>query len=443
MSAAAGAPARIRGLRKSPVDGERIAGFHVDTPQAGDTPIGHAVTTSGWVVSSGEAIEAIEVVYRGEAIGQTSIDIERPDVRERFPETADQAPGWATQFSTLGLPAEFEVFVRAVFADGSRESLAAIDGERRPLPTAEEVDVVPLIVSTYGRTGSTWLMRLFDQHPATLAYRPFEYEPRTISYWLSILHALSKPASYLQPLATNFDSDHWWLGDANVPTQLPRPDEAVEDQLARSGVEDVAVLCRERIRMFYDAVAVAQGKANPRYFVEKVAPQPWVWRMLPELFPSAREVVLVRDFRDMACSILAYNEKMKVTSFGRERVATDLDFIDEVAEAARNLLAHRRQHDGAAFVVRYEDLILEPTETLTAMFEFLQINSSPEAVATVLERASRDTDGMSKHRTAKDPRASVGRWRQDMDPVLQEKCAEVLDEALEEFGYESTQAALA
>ena len=436
-------PVRVVGVATGPVDAGRVAGFHVDAPREGDAPVGHAIAASGWVVAGSESIEAVEFVQQGEAIGRAPLELDRPDVGEQFPQALDAPVGWQTQFSTIGLPSAFEVFVRAVFADGSRETLATLRGERRSLLPTEEAGVSPLIVSTYGRTGSTWLMRLFDQHPATLAYRPFEYEPRTVSYWLSVLGALSAPGSYMQPLATTFSSEHWWLGDASVPTELPRPDEAIEDQLARAGVEDLAILCRERIRSFYEAVAVAQSKPQPRYFVEKVAPQPWVWRLLGELFPAARELILVRDFRDMACSILSYNEKMKVTSFGRERAASDDDFIDQLRVTADNLVAHRRRHEDSALVLRYEDLILDPRDTLTDLFAFLGINSSPEAVDSVLERASRETGAMSAHRTASDPRASVGRWKDDMSPALQEKCAEVLDDVLEEFGYESTHMALA
>ncbi len=76
------------------------------------------------------------------------------------------------------------------------------------------------------------------------------------------------------------------------------------------------------------------------------------------------------------------------------------------------------------------------------LFRFLEVDSSPEAVASVLARAQIETGAMEPHRTAKDPRASVGRWKTDMDAGLHERCAEVLDEVLVDFGYEPTAAAL-
>lgn len=436
-------PARVREVVSYETDSEQLAGHHIDSPRGGDSPIGHSLTVSGWAVGRPDPVEAIEIVYEGEVLSSIPLTVERPDVVEHFPDLPGGPCGWSTQLSLVGLPRTFELFARALLPDGSRERLGAIRGERRPVIEPDGSRFDPVIVSTYGRTGSTWLMRLFDQHPATLAYRPFELEPRAISYWAAVLGSLASPASYLQPLATTFTSERWWIGDDSVPMDLPRLDEPVEAQLSRNGVEDVAMLCRERIRMFYEAAAISQSKPAPRYFVEKASPHPAVWRLVTELFPAAREIILVRDFRDMVCSILSYNAKTNVTSFGRERVETDADFVAELRSAADGLLHRRRRRGDSAFLLRYEDLILEPETTLTELFGFLDVNSSPEAVASVLERASRDTAAMAGHRTAKDPKASVGRWRTDLSPELQEKCAETLDDVLVEFGYEPTSAALA
>jgi hypothetical protein len=285
-------------------------------------------------------------------------------------------------------------------------------------------------------------MRLLDQHRETLAYRPFEYEPRAISYWTAVLGTLSRPSSYLRPLAAVLSSEYWWTGDGGIPIDLPRPDPGVEDDLARVGVEAVAHLCRARVTSFYEAVASSQKKPQARYFAEKVAPEPSLYRLTKELFPETKEIILVRDFRDMACSILAYNEKTRVTSFGRERVETDLEFLVELRAAASNLLRIHQSRGDAAYLLRYEDLILEPRSTLTELFDFLGVSSSEETIESVLERASLETEAMTGHRTSADPLQSVGRWRQDLDRSLQEECVEILDDVLVEFGYEATAHAL-
>lgn len=421
---------------------ELLAGFHIDAPKDGESPTGHAISVGGWAVGRPDPVELVEVVFQGEILATATLTEERPDVLEQHPTAPSLMVGWIAKVSLVGLPREFELFVRAVLPGGSRERLGSIRGERHRLLLPSTSDLQPLIVSTYGRTGSTWLMRLFDQHPATLAYRPFEYEPRAISYWTAILGTLTQPASYTQPLATILSSEHWWIGDGEVPLDLPKPDPAVEAELARTGVEAIASLCRERITGFYEAVAASQEKPEPRYFAEKVAPDPALWRLSTELFPATQEVILVRDFRDMACSILAYNKKTEVTSFGRERVDSDLEFLGELRAAADNLLRLYESRGDSAYLLRYEDLILEPELTLIELFDFLGVSSSKETVGSVLERASRETEAMTGHRTSEDPRQSVGRWRRDLDRDLQEECVDIFDEVLVKFGYEATANAL-
>jgi hypothetical protein len=413
-------------------------GFHLDAPVPGDSSESHALALRGWALSGEDPIEQVEVVFEGQVLASAALTKDREDVLSQFPEASNLRVGWVTEASLVGLPEEFELFVRVALRGGQRERLATIRGRRRKVLAADDSALQPLIVSTYGRTGSTWLMRLLDQHPATLAYRPFEYEPRAVSYWAAVLDALSQPASYLQPLATVLSSDHWWLGDAAVPSDIPLPDPPVKDELSHTGIEAVATLCRERILSFYEAVARTQNKPQPRYFAEKVSPDPAVWRLTTELFPATREVILVRDFRDMACSILAYNEKTKVTSFGRERVDTDLEFLQELRTAAKSLVNIHRGRGDSAFLLRYEDLILEPEPTLFELFEFLGISSSEQTVASVLERASEETVPMAGHRTSSDPRQSVGRWQRDLSSEMQEACVEAFDDVLAELGYEPT-----
>ena len=71
--------------------------------------------------------------------------------------------------------------------------IATIAGHREPLRSSYEPELRPLIVTTLGRTGSTWLIHLLGTHPGVTAYRPFSFEPRAATYWTDILASLSEP----------------------------------------------------------------------------------------------------------------------------------------------------------------------------------------------------------------------------------------------------------
>ena len=44
------------------------------------------------------------------------------------------------------------------------------------------------------------LLNTLDAHPEIVAYRPLDYEPRTLEYWMDAFLALAEPSSYLNQL---------------------------------------------------------------------------------------------------------------------------------------------------------------------------------------------------------------------------------------------------
>ena len=54
----------------------------------------------------------------------------------------------------------------------------------------------------------------------------------------------------------------------------------------------------------------------------------------------------------------------------------------------------------------------------------------------MVEHGFADIPEARRHRTTDSVEASVGRWRRDLEPSLQELCADAFGETLYEFGYE-------
>ena len=78
-----------------------------------------------------------------------------------------------------------------------------------------------------------------------------------------------------------------------------------------------------------------------------------------------------------------------------------------------------------AHLVRYEDSIVSPSETLTALLEYLEVDSSPAIVQHMLEAAGEGTPRhFPQHQTSGSPEQSIGRWRRDLDASLQAVCEE-------------------
>jgi hypothetical protein len=149
-------------------------------------------------------------------------------------------------------------------------------------------------------------------------------------------------------------------------------------------------------------------------------------------------VILVRDFRDRLSSVFAWNEKRGDHGFGHEAEMSKAEYLAERVKAdAEGLLGRWRRKGDAAHLVRYEDLILAPGETLAGILGFLEVDAGAEAVAATLELANRPSEMLDTHRTVSDPAQTIGRWRRDLPPELAAECNEVLAPVLAEFGYDT------
>ena len=88
----------------------------------------------------------------------------------------------------------------------------------------------------------------------------------------------------------------------------------------------------------------------------------------------------------------------------------------------------------SAHLVRYEDLVLDPENTIESLLRYLGFEADAHAEAMAASLVARDPE-TEWHRTTPDPRASIGRWRDDLTEEARRACEEVLAPELQAFGY--------
>ncbi|MDW8351717.1 MAG: sulfotransferase [Anaerolineae bacterium] len=153
-------------------------------------------------------------------------------------------------------------------------------------------------------------------------------------------------------------------------------------------VSQIVLHARSMIDLFYRRIAAAQQRAaNVSHFAEKQAIPYYSW-LTWELYPGAREIFLVRDFRDVYCSILAFNRKRGVTVFGRENVDIDEAYAGWLGERIVDLQHNWEARADRALLVRYEDLIRSPDAEMTRVLDYLGLDSSVTTVRALLARAN-------------------------------------------------------
>jgi hypothetical protein len=365
---------------------------------------------------------------------QTAVPVPRPDVAAAYPGVPDSLVcGFSASIGLLGLPEQFTLTVQAK-ADDKTYPLAEVHVQLSPPRPAYRPRLRPLMLTSLFRSGTTWMMRLLAEHPKIVACRLYPYEVMPARYWMHVLKVLTEPANHSESLLPGaFATGLWWGNQQPYALPSPAACPVVREWFGRRYAEQVASFCMSNIDSIYGRIALSQNQDAPVYFAEKLHPD-HAANLLSQLYVGAREIILVRDLRDVLCSVHAFNGKRGTVEFGRDLARDDHEYLIQLRDAGLALKERwqaRREH---AHLVRYEDLIARPVETLKSILHYLNLMPAEEASA-MLDRAAEDNPNLKSHRTSTSPKASLGRWRTDLDRPMQSACNQAFEEFLGEFAY--------
>jgi hypothetical protein len=415
----------------------KVRAFAIDAPRIGERNV-YDVEFAGWALGENQPLKEIEIHQAGVVIRRVPIDQQRPDVARDYPNVPESGTaGFRTWVSVVGLEPETELQVRAVLEDGSRSRLGAVTLRHKPVQSGFEPRLQPLMLTTLGRAGTTWTMRLLSEHPEIVVHRWHPYELRTARYWWHMFKTLSEPRDpYHSAQADRFQTDKHWIGYNPFYPEPIAVTPGLGEWMGRDYVEDLARFCQRSAEETYLRIAAGQGQTNVRYMAEKHRADnlPWlVW----ELYPKAKEIFLVRDFRDVYSSMLAYNRKFGRRAFGPEHIATDEEFATFLRNSTiRNISRSWPRRQDRAHLIRYEDLITQPQETLRDVLDYLELDSAKATIDGMLQRASAENPEMKQHLTSSDVSTSLGRWRSSLTPDLQAVANMAFADVLQQFGYQ-------
>ena len=294
---------------------------------------------------------------------------------------------------------------------------------RRPASRRQGADsgaLQPLLLQhVEGRTGSTLLMRTLD-HPAIAFDRTYPYEHRYLRYLAHLLAPLGEP----------FDADGWGMSDL-----MDGPGDRIGPLPFHALALDRRDLQVRLVRHAWSAlsealVARAPAGGEPlRYYAEK-APGP-ARSLLTAAGIAAAVVNLVRDPRDVVCSIRAMDAKRGFYGFGRTAAMSEHDYLVFVLGRMKANFATMASVDPLhrSIDVRYEDLVRDRSGTVRRLAAFLGL--------PLAEVPADDLHGVpaAAHATAADAASSVGRWRAELDAGDAAVVEETLGPEMERHGY--------
>ena len=304
-------------------------------------------------------------------------------------------------------------------------------------------EINPIVLTTLGRTGSNLLAGLLGEHPSIVTYEPQRVESRYASYWVQIFLSMSDKRSAINPLRQNLLYGHKKniFDESNTEEDIWKsrfsPKE-VKYWFAGNYINELREFCLQSISQYYRKVSDSQNKKNVCFFCEKFLPDPFTKTFL-RIIPSSVEIFLVRDFRDMLCSIFAFNEKRGTVQFGREKFTTDKEYvIRHVGPAVEDMRRSWKKRKKDSILVKYEDLITNTQNEIKKIFQYIGIDYSDEIVRKTLYQAERKMPEAQKaHKTCILAENSIGRYKRELPKEMDKLCYRVFGDALKCFGYDS------
>jgi hypothetical protein len=415
----------------------QLIGYGIDIPAADQSFDWPLITIAGWVIGKDEPIREVEVALlaENEVLQILPVNIPRPDVASFLPHVPQsENSGFYGYLSAIGLPKQFEIVISAIDFNKTVIPLANVVFESDPedYRYRDFVRLQPIMLNALARSGTTWLARLLIAHPEVVGYPVYPYEMHAASYWLHACRVLTTPSNRVgiaHPDLFWFDLQH-----ISSPPFYSAFNEDLLKWFNDTYVNLIALEYKFTIQSFYDYIAKKLKKKKVRYFVEKQSVPNRSW-LIYDLYLKPREIFLVRDWRDVFCSIIAFNNKRGVVTFGREGMESDAAFAYRLGADIANLRREYHTRADRALLVRYEELLLNPEHELKRILDYIGVDATLSTIRAMLRQANKPDPLLQQHRTSRSERESIGRWKRDLSPELQEVVNAMFREHLEAFGY--------
>jgi hypothetical protein len=290
-----------------------------------------------------------------------------------------------------------------------------------PNRSKSEHELLPVIVTSTGRAGSSFCMALLAKNAHVAVGGDHPYEVKLLTYYAQALRVLCSQADRLRscdPDTMAAYPNRFHIGFNPFNDEIFGNAPALSNYWNNVVPTDLANAFSMQIEKYYGVVAEMKDKKAIRSFAEKAQPNPLVRAATTAMFGKIREIVLIRDPRDLLCSYKAF---WKSEPMGAIRtIKSQMDY----------LVRHKQSPKDDVLFVKYEDLVADPEKIVQGIYRFIDVEDGPSGAD------GRQADVFTKHGTSGSPEKSIGRWKNDLNKEERQACAEQFSTVLEEFCYE-------
>ncbi len=268
-----------------------------------------------------------------------------------------------------------------------------------------------------GRSGSTLLRTILDAHPSI---------------------AIPHESRFVQYLYYQYGTVHRWTPDQAIQAVDFMKQSFEPIQINREFF--INLILQEKEGLSFQSVCKAIylsvqsefsketitciGDKNPRYsfFIP----------MLIRIFPEAKFIHLVRDYRDNLLAIKRVHKTIGETSW-LPVILSRWKYYNQVIEK------HKSRNAGRFFTLRFEDLIMDPEKNIAQICAFLKLtyNSDMLHYLTRLNAGIHGDSYNTLHKSLQHPfdKSKVGVWQNTLTPWQQTVCASLAGKSGLLYGY--------
>ena len=307
------------------------------------------------------------------------------------------------------------------FADSEQNLL---NGEHLIRPVRHGAELRPILVVAPGRSGTTLLMSKLAQYAQIVVADLPPFELRLLSYYATAYRVLTSPADFDRSMhPDHLEGSGYSVGfnpfSHQIYSDLFREKELFDSFFSNFVPRELLGSFRTMICEFYSRLGDQTGKSSATYFAEKSNSLD----QLPvdfarEAFGGIKQIVLVRDPRDIFCSHISYFKSDKRKAF------------EEVSAACARMLDIVDRRNADTLFIKYEDIILKFEDVLATLSEFL------DAKLPLENSHSKEGEIFSSHATSPTAISSIGRWREQLSDEEKRDLGQCVGEFLAQFEYE-------
>ena len=358
---------------------------------------------SGWAANPSKPNQVVAVRLTIDGVrARIEAGEARDDLTGLFPGATGRY-GFSLSGHPLPISPFTEAAVELVFVatgetlPGGKATLPPLGSPQRP---ARQSPRIPIVVTTTGRAGSSLFMRRLAQHPEILVARGHPHELKLLSYYALAFNTLTADADRARstdPDTMLAQANRFHVGFNPFNDAEDAGDPVLRAYWSLTAPEILRGNFAALIDAYYTALAQTALKPQARFFAEKIGTPALVRQATGFMFGAVREIVLVRDPRDIVCSSKHFWKR---------------GFADSVKSLRGQfaVMARPRTQPGLTqHILRYEDLLTRPDAAMQGVCDFLGIDGAALEPEHEAERSIFEVHG-----TSASPEATVGRWRREL-----------------------------